>query len=185
MASQNSQIPRICGSCSKRYSSSELCYTPLRCWNCGKKHPSTQEFCHICNGWLLPTCFRWTTEEPPKYIDWNTFLIAKTDLSQVKSEQLRSAAVAIQNDQYPAVLCVESPDSPYAQNGTEKIAVFLHRPGGDKRLSFTKLGPGDISASSRKWEEIKFADWTMFEDILGVTSYTEVRGFDVGGSCTE
>ncbi|KAF7953680.1 uncharacterized protein EAE97_001079 [Botrytis byssoidea] len=177
MASQNSQIPRICGSCSKRHSPSELCYTPLRCWNC---------------------------EEPPKYIDWNTFLIAKTDLSQVKSEQLRSAAVAIQNDQYTAVLCAESPDSPYAQNGTEKVAVFLHIPGGDKRLSFTKLGPGDISASSRKWEEIKFADWTMFKDILGVTSLpsnfptpeniclltpdeldTDVRGFDVGGPCTE
>ncbi|KAF7888384.1 uncharacterized protein EAF02_002925 [Botrytis sinoallii] len=168
MTTQNSQIPRICGSCGKIHSPSELCYTPLKCWNCGKKHSTTREFCYTCKCWTPPTMKRATPEAPKEPIHWHEFIIAKTDSSQVKSDQLKSAVDAIEKDQYTAVLCAESPDSPYAKDNTEKIAVFLYRPGGDKKLSVTKLE--GISASSRKWEEIKLSDWTMFEEILGVDS---------------
>ncbi|TGO40429.1 hypothetical protein BHYA_0037g00280 [Botrytis hyacinthi] len=103
-------------------------------------------------------------------ISWETFLIAKTDSSQVKSDQLRSVKIAIGNDLYTAVLCAESLDTTYGKYKKKKTAVFLHRPGGEKRLSFTKLAPVNISASSREWEEIKLSDWAVFEEILGVTS---------------
>ncbi|KAF7902595.1 hypothetical protein EAF00_002498 [Botryotinia globosa] len=199
MASRDSQIPRACESCGKTHSPS-LCHVALKCWNCGKKHSATQEFCYACNSLTLPIFSR---EIPKTLISWNTFLIAKTDSSQVRSEQLTNAEMAISNDLYTAVLCAESPDAPYKEYKKKKTAVFLHRPGGEKRLSFTKLGSSSISTSSRKWEEIKLSDWTAFEEMVGVTSLpsnfpvpdnicllkseegdTDVRGFDVGGPCT-
>ncbi|KAF5871648.1 uncharacterized protein Bfra_008671sa [Botrytis fragariae] len=169
MTYQNSQIPRTCRSCGETHSPPKLCYIPLKCWNCGIEHFPTQEFCYNCNGWILPSHPRETVEEPKKRIDWKKFLIANTDSSEVKSEQLKNAEIAIKNDQYTAVLCAESLDSPYGKNEKKKTAVFLHRPGGDKRLSFTKLGPVDLQASSRRWVEIKLADWATFEEIVGVT----------------
>ncbi|TGO84236.1 hypothetical protein BPOR_0530g00020 [Botrytis porri] len=99
-------------------------------------------------------------------IDWKVYSIASTDSSQLKSEQLKNAALAIKNDQYTAILCAKSLDGPYKAKQT---AVFLHRPGGDKRLSFTKLGLSGIQANSRRWVDIKLADWTTFEEIVGVT----------------
>ncbi|THV45815.1 hypothetical protein BGAL_0448g00100 [Botrytis galanthina] len=113
----------------------------------------------------LPT---FTHENPKRRISWDTFLISKTDSTQVKSGQLRSTGIAINSDRYTAVLCAEFLDNSYGRMKKKKTAVFLHRPGGDKRLSSTKLET--MSASSRKWEEIKLSDWAVFEEFVGVTS---------------
>lgn len=166
MISRASQIPRACDTCGDTHTPS-LCYVPLKCWNCGEGHSTTQEFCCICNSLTLPT---FTHETPKRRISWEAFLISKTDSTQVKSGQLRSAGIAIDNDRYTAVLCAEFLDNSYGRMKKKKTAVFLHRPGGDKRLSFTKLGLATISASSRKWEKIKLSDWAAFEEIVGVTS---------------
>ncbi|KAF7954703.1 hypothetical protein EAE96_005822 [Botrytis aclada] len=204
MTYEISHIPKICGSCGKRHSPSKLCYTPLKCWNCGAAHLPTEESCFICNGFLLPTISGATMDGPRTRINWKIFLITNMDHSEVKAKELRSAEIAIENDLYTAVLCTKSLDSPFGGNEKKKTAVFLHRPRGKKRLSVTKLGLGGISASSRKWEDIKLSDWTTFEEILGFTSLpstfptpddiclleaeegdTDVRGFDGGGPCTE
>ncbi|TGO07369.1 hypothetical protein BPAE_1432g00010 [Botrytis paeoniae] len=123
MTSQNSQIPRTCDNCGKIHSLS-LCHVTLKCWNCSKKHLPSQEFCYICNGLTLPTFSRETTEEPKERIDWKTFLIANTDSSQIKSDQLRSAEIAIENDQYTAVLSAESLDTPYGMNKKKKTETW-------------------------------------------------------------
>ncbi|TGO16344.1 hypothetical protein BTUL_0029g00340 [Botrytis tulipae] len=166
MISRGSQIPRACDTCGDTHTPS-LCYVPLKCWNCGEKHSTTQEFCSICNSLTLPTLPR---EKPKSRISWKTILIAKTDSSQVKSNQLSSVKNAIDNDLYTAVLCAESIDTPYNKYKKKKTAVFLHRPGGEKRLSFTRSAPGIISAISREWVDIKLSDWAVFEEIVGVTS---------------
>ena len=169
MTSRNSQISRTLDSCGKTHSLSKLFYTPLTCWNCGEKHLPSQEFCSFCNGLTLPKFTRERPGEPKRLINWKIFLIANTESSQVKNEILGSVEIAIKDDQYTAVLCSASHDSLHGKN-EKRTAIFLHRPGGEKWLSFTKAGPGKISASFRKWENIKLADWTVFEEVLGVTS---------------
>ncbi|TGO49735.1 hypothetical protein BCON_0201g00030 [Botryotinia convoluta] len=171
MTSQNSQIPRKYDSYSEIHIPSKLCYIPLKCWNCGMKHLPSQESCYLCNGWTLPTYTRETNEESKKPIDLQIFLIVNTDSSHVRSESLRSAEIAIKDDLYTAVLCAESLDTPYGKNKKKKTAVFLHRSGREKRLSFTKLRLGKISASSRNWVHIRLADWKIFEEMVGVTSF--------------
>lgn len=53
-------------------------------------------------------------------------------------------------------------------------AVYVHRPDGHVRLSFTKPGWGQILASPRKDNEVSFEDWSRFEAFVGLPETTNV-----------
>ncbi|CAD6444134.1 59ef68b1-b26b-4322-848e-322903f4b64e [Sclerotinia trifoliorum] len=143
--------------------SSIISYTTLECWNCQKVHGRTQESCPSCNGWTINT--HENHEGKMKLLDWYVFQITRTDSQQEKAKTLQKIEDALRGDLRTAVLAAGPP------NGTTR-AVYLHRPGGDARLSFTKPGWGRISASSRGNGEIGFEDWLKFEELIGLVKTT-------------
>jgi hypothetical protein len=122
---------------------SQSLYEPLTCWHCKERHTSSQERCNYCNGYTLPTR---THHQPSKQaipIRWRIFEIRATDSDQVKGEQLRSAATAIQENEYVAVLAIQFVNDAFQQN-TKKTAVFLHRPG-ESRIFQLGIGVGELA----------------------------------------
>ncbi|KAF8859750.1 hypothetical protein BDZ45DRAFT_574746, partial [Acephala macrosclerotiorum] len=131
---------------------------PLTCWHCEKPHSDTQEFCNICNGWTLPIL----TKER-SIIKWKTFVVQDSDSKEVRERLMKDAAIAIGSDKFVAVLGLQ-----FVNDGSgrklRKAAVFLYRPGGDKRLS---ISGSKGHTSSRNWRDMKDLDWEAFKRIVG------------------
>jgi hypothetical protein len=138
---------------------------PLTCWHCEKPHSESEAFCVICNGWTLPTRTRGSFKARV-IIEWKTFVILASDSEEAKGNLMRDAMVAIENNKYVAVLGIKIKIDRWGQEIKEK-AVFLHRAGGDKRLSVSKT---KFHASSRWWSDIDSDQdwvWKAFKQIVG------------------
>ncbi len=133
---------------------------PLKCWSCDAPHSKPQDFCALCNAWTLPI----ETPTPRKAIEWTTFVIMASDSNERKGSLFRNAAAAILANQNVAVLGHQS-----QTDGTEKRVVFVHRKGGNKRVSSATEG---LSASPRYWDDLNSWDrvWKTSEEVVGELS---------------
>ncbi|KAH6663167.1 hypothetical protein B0J14DRAFT_495098 [Halenospora varia] len=147
---------------------------PLKCWHCTAPHSATQESCMACNGWTLPTHKietlpthsgkPLTTRVP---IEWITFEIEASD-SKEKGKLMKEAVMAIEHDQYVAILGIQIGKDRFGHK-TRKTVIFLHRPGGDKRMSVDKRKD---RASSRRWAVIKDFDLEALKKVMGDVTIT-------------
>jgi hypothetical protein len=140
-------------------------WKPLTCWHCDKIHSTTEEFCKRCNGWTLPTqdeCHGQVV------INWEVFVMRTSDSETCRERTMKDAGMAISGNKYVAVLAVQPSD--YAPGSTLKTAaVFLHRPGGDKKMS---LSTAEICrASPRYWNRLRPWDWEKFMTFVGSRCY--------------
>lgn len=76
---------------------------------------------------------------------------------------MKDAVTAMSGDKFVAVLGLQFANTSSGQNPS-KTAVFLYRPGGDKRLSGSK---SQSHASSRDWDNIEMSIWESFKQIVG------------------
>jgi hypothetical protein len=119
----------------------------------------------VCNGWTLPTQIK----EPPNVkvlIEWKTFVIVASDSEEAKGNLMKDAIAAIENDSNVAILGIQIQKDHFGQETKNKV-VFLHRAGGEKRLSFSK---GKLHASSRMWGDINShydLTWVAFKQMVG------------------
>lgn len=141
------------------------------CWHCPGHDTQSAESCYLCHGWTLPTR---KNDESKTAIEWNIFVVKSTDSKQFKKQEFEKAGTSMRNDKHTAVLGVSLSDS--------RKAVFVYRPGGDKRLSTTTiLGRPVIRcrpvvrSSARHWDAVGRCDWRKFEEI--VDDSTTMGGF--------
>jgi hypothetical protein len=118
-----------------------------------------------CNGWTLLT----QTKEPLNagvLIEWKTFMVVASDSEEAKRNLMRDAMVAIENNKNVAVLAIQIKRDHLDQQAINK-AVFLHRAGGEKRVSTSRTR---FHASSRWWYQIDpdyDSVWEAFKQIVG------------------
>lgn len=134
------------------------------CWHCPGHNNKSAESCVSCHGWTLPTR---KNDESKTAIEWNIFVVKSTDSKQFKEQEFEKAGTSMRNDKHTAVLGVSLSDS--------RKAVFVYRPGGDKRLSTTRLVKPKIKSSARRWDYVGRCDWSKFEKI--VEDSTTMGGF--------
>jgi hypothetical protein len=99
-------------------------------------------------------------------IEWKTFVIGASDSKEAKGNLMKDAIAAIENDSYVAILGIQIQKDYFGQERKNTV-VFLHKAGGEKRLSFSKE---KFHASSRMWGEINSHDdptWVAFKQIVG------------------
>ena len=134
------------------------------CWHCGKLNSNSIDFCVFCNGWIQPTQIQVSDVTLP--IEWKTFVIVTSDSEEAKGNLMKDAIAAIENDNNVAILGMQIQKNLFGQETKNKV-VFVHRAGGEKRLSSSR---DKCHASSRMWGEIKTPNdhvWKAFKQIVG------------------
>jgi len=81
---------------------------------------------------------------------------------------MKDAATAISDDKFVAVLGLQFVNTSSGRTSS-KTAVFVHRPGGEKRLSTSK---SQDHSSSRRWVGMDKSFWNSFKEMVGIKGNT-------------
>lgn len=91
-------------------------------------------------------------------------MLKDSDSREVREGLMKDATTAIGGDKFVAVLGLQFVNTSSGPN-SHNTAVFVYRPGGDKRLSMSTL---KYRASSRYWRRIDKSYWKKFKQIVGI-----------------
>lgn len=103
-----------------------------------------------------------------KRIEWEKFVIMPSDSEDRRASLMRDATLGIRNNKNIAILCARFMKIGLGKETVDYV-VFLHRAGGDKRISHSS-GPGS-HASFRPWSHIREegeSTWKLFVETSGI-----------------